>query len=108
MDVANTGAMAGDEVVQLHLTHSGVAGAPIRALRGVERVHLARGAKKTVSFTLQDRDLSIVDEVGKRRIVPGTVDVWIGGGQPVARSGLPKTSGVATRFSIIGEATLPD
>jgi beta-glucosidase len=52
--------------------------------------------------------LSIVDEAGKRRIVPGIVDVWIGGGQPVTRSGLPKTSGVATKFNIAGEATLPD
>jgi len=108
VDVTNTGSMAGDEVVQVYLTHVGVAGAPIRALQGVERVHLARGAKKTVSFTLQDRTLSIVDEAGKRRVVPGSVEVWIGGGQPVTRAGLPKSSGVATKFSIIGEATLPD
>ncbi|MFZ1141255.1 MAG: glycoside hydrolase family 3 C-terminal domain-containing protein [Candidatus Sulfotelmatobacter sp.] len=107
-DVTNTGSMAGDEVVQLYLTHTGVAGVPIRALQGMERVHLARGAKKTVSFTLQDRALSIVDEAGKRRIVPGDVEVWIGGGQPVTRSSLPKPSGVTTRFSIVGEATLPD
>jgi beta-glucosidase len=72
------------------------------------RVHLARGAKQTVSFTLQDRGLSIVDEAGKRRIVPGIVEVWIGGGQSVPRSGLAKTSGVVTKFSILGEATLPD
>jgi len=108
VDVTNTGTMAGDEVVQLYLTHAGVAGAPIRALQGVQRVHLARGAKKTVSFTLQDRGLSIVDEAGKRRIVPGEVDVWVGGGQPVAGSGLPKTAGIATKFSINSEATLPD
>jgi beta-glucosidase len=108
VDVTNTGAMAGDEVVQLYLTHSGVAGAPIRALQGVQRVHLARGATKTVSFSLQDRALSIVDADGKRRIVPGTVNVWIGGGQPVVRSGLPKTSGAATKFNIASEATLPD
>ena len=108
VDVTNTGAMSGDEVVQLYLTHSGVAGAPIRALQGEQRVHLARGAKQTVTFTLQDRALSIVDEAGKRRIVPGVVDVWIGGGQPELRSALPKTAGVATKFTIVGEATLPD
>ena len=108
VDVTNTGAMAGDEVVQLYLTHSGVAGAPIRALQGVQRLHLARGATKTVWFTLQDRALSIVDEAGKRRIVPGVVDVWIGGGQPETRSGLPKTAGVATKFTIVGEAALAD
>jgi len=108
VDVRNTGAMDGDEVVQLYLTHPGVAGAPLRTLQGVQRVHLARGEKKTVSFNLQDRSLSIVDETGKRRIVAGTVEVWIGGGQPVTRPGLPKTAGIATQFSIQGEATLPD
>jgi beta-glucosidase len=108
VDVTNTGSMAGDEVVELYLTHPGVAGAPLRALKGFQRVHLARGQKKTVSFTIRDRDLSIVDESGKRRIVPGKVQVWIGGGQPVARAGLPKTAGAETQFTITSEATLPD
>jgi beta-glucosidase len=108
VDVSNTGSMAGDEVVQLYLTHAAVSGAPIRALQGIQRVHLQRGAKTIVSFTLKDRALSIVDEVGVRRIVPGALDVWIGGGQPATPSGLPTTSGVSTKFSIVGEAALPD
>src|SRR5437899_740758 len=81
-------AMAGDEVVHLYLTHGGVVGAPLRALAGFRRVHLDRGQKETVSFTLRDRDLSVVDESGKRRIIPGTVQAWVGGGQPISRSGL--------------------
>ena len=108
VDVANTGAMAGDEVVQLYLTHPGIAGAPIRALKGFQRVHLSRGEKKTVSFTLRDRLLSVVDEAGKTRIMPGEVKVWIGGCQPVTRSGLPKTAGAETQFAITSESTLPD
>jgi beta-glucosidase len=108
VDVTNSGAMTGDDVVQLYLTHPGVTGAPLRALQGFQRVHLNRGEKKTVSFSLRDRSLSIVDEAGKRRIVPGSVDVWIGGGQPVVRSGLPKTAGAETKFTITSEATLPD
>lgn len=108
VNVTNTGAMAGDEVVQLYLTRPGVAGAPLRALKGFERVHLARGQKTTVSFTLRDRELSIVDEAGKHRIVPGKVEVWVGGGQPVTRSGLAKPAGARTQFKITGEATLPD
>ncbi len=108
VDVANTGAMAGDEVVQLYLTHTGIAGAPLRALQGFQRIHLNRGEKKTVSFSLRDRALSVVDPDGKRRIMPGTVDVWVGGGQPVVRSGLPKTGGAQTQLAITGEATLPD
>jgi beta-glucosidase len=108
VDVSNSGAMAGDEVVQLYVTHPGVAGAPLRALTGFQRVHLDRAQQKTVSFTLGARELSIVDAAGTRRIVPGTVQVWLGGGQPLSRSGLPKTTGVQTQFSVTGEATLPD
>jgi len=108
VDVSNNGTMAGDEVVQLYLTHAGTSGAPLRALAGFRRVHLNRGQKETVSFKLRDRDLSIVDEAGKRRILPGTIQVWVGGGQPVSRTGLPKTAGVQTQFTITSEATLPD
>jgi beta-glucosidase len=108
VEVANIGTMAGEEVVQLYVTHPGTAGAPLRALKGFERVRLDCGQVKTVSFTLSDRDLSIVDPVGKRRNVAGTVQVWVGGGQPIIRTGLPKIAGAQTQLVITGEATLPD
>jgi beta-glucosidase len=107
-DVKNTGAMAGDEVVQLYLTHPGVNGAPLRALKGFVRIHLERGETKAVKFVLDGRDLSIVDQSGKHRIVPGKVDAWIGGGQPVTPASLPKSPGAAAHFIITSEATLPD
>ncbi|HWF93198.1 MAG TPA: glycoside hydrolase family 3 C-terminal domain-containing protein [Terriglobales bacterium] len=107
-DVANTGMMAGDEVVQLYLTHGGIAGAPLRSLEGFQHVHLEPGQKQTVTFTLNDRQLSVVDEAGNRRVMPGNVDVWIGGGQPVSRTGLEKAAGVETHFTITKEATLPE
>jgi beta-glucosidase len=108
VDVTNDGAMAGDEVVQLYVTHRDVKGAPVRALKGVQRIHLAKGEKRSVEFTLHDRDLGIVDESGKHRIVPGPVDVWIGGGQPVSRTGLAMPAGARAQFTITGEAPLPD
>jgi beta-glucosidase len=107
-DVINNGMMDGDEVVQLYLTHTGVPGAPIRALKGFQHLHLERGQRKEVSFTLRDRDLSTVDETGKHCVTPGEVQVWIGAGQPIARSGLLKPAGVATEFTITSKATLPD
>jgi beta-glucosidase len=76
-------------------------------LKGFQRVHLAKGEKKTVSFTLNNRDLSIVDPNGKRRVVAGTVEAWLGGGQPVKRAA-SETPGMKTQFSITGDATLPD
>jgi len=106
--VTNGGSAAGDEVVQLYLAHPGVDGAPIRALAGFQRIHLDAAASKTVDFTLHDRDLSIVDEAGARRVVPGAVDVWIGGGQPIAGPGQPPTKGARTSFEITSGATLED
>src|SRR6266699_80588 len=106
--VTNASSVPGDEVVQLYLAHPGVDGAPIRALAGFQRVHLDAPASKTVDFTLRDRDLSVVDETGVRRIVAGPVDVWIGGGQPVAGPGQPPTTGARTTFTITSGATLED
>jgi beta-glucosidase len=106
--VSNAGSIAGDEVVQLYLNHPGVDGAPIRALAGFERIHLDANASKIVEFILRDRDLSIVDEAGVRRIVPGTVEAWIGGGQPITGPGQPQTKGVRSTFAITSAATLAD
>jgi beta-glucosidase len=108
VDVTNSGGVAGDEVVQLYLTHPGVAGAPLRALKGFQRIHLDKGEKKTVAFVLRARDLSIVDESGKHKVVPGQVDVWVGGGQPVSRKGLTPAAGLKTQFAIAQAAVLPD
>jgi beta-glucosidase len=103
VDVANVGAMDGDEVVQLYASRPDVAGAPIRALAGFQRIHLARGQTRRVQFTLAGRDLSLVDPQGVRRTIPGTVDLWIGGGQPGGAA-----PGVPARFRITSAATLPN
>lgn len=106
--VTNASSVPGDEVVQLYLSHPGVDGAPIRALVGLQRIHLAASASQTVTFTLHDRDISTVDENGVRRLVPGPVDVWIGGGQPIAGPGQPLTNGASAKFTITSAATLDD
>jgi beta-glucosidase len=103
VEVKNAGDRDGDEVVQVYLTQPGAPGAPLRALKGFQRIELKRGEQKTVQFTLRDRDVSIVDPAGQRRIVPGTVQVWIGGGQPVGQ-----TAGVKTQFTLTQAATLAD
>jgi beta-glucosidase len=108
VDVTNSGAMDGDEVVQLYLSHPGKLGAPIRALQGFQRIHLKRGETKTVEFSLRDRSLSLVDAAGVRKVESGEVDVWVGGGQPVARPGLTMASGTKATFTITGGATLPE
>ena len=106
--VTNTGSVSGDEVVQLYLSHPGIEGAPVRSLAGFQRIHLEAAASQTVSFTLRDRDLSIVDESGIRKVLPGSVDIWIGGGQPGAGPGQSETRGARTTFTISSGATLPE
>jgi beta-glucosidase len=106
--VTNSSSIPADEVVQLYLVHPDLEGAPIRALAGFQRLHFDPSASQTVKFTLRDRELSTVDDAGVRRVVPGVVDVWIGGGQPVAGPGQPQTRGAHTKFTITSSATLED
>jgi len=106
--VTNSTSVAGDEVVELYLTHPGIDGAPIRALAGFQRVHLAASGSQTVTFTLHDRDLSTVDDQGVRKVVPGPVEVWIGGGQPISGPRQPATKGISAKFNITSAATLDE
>ena len=101
--VKNTGKMAADEVVQVYLTHPGEKGAPLRALVGFRRVHLDPGETQKVEVAIPNRNLSLVDQKGARRIAPGTLDVWVGGGQP---AGSVKTAGLSGSVKITGAAVL--
>ena len=82
VDVTNAGEMAGDEVVQLYLTDvAASAPVPIRTLVGFDRITLRRGEKRTVTFTITPRQMSLIDERGKRVIEPGEFAISVGGGQ---------------------------
>jgi len=106
VDIANTGARDGDEVAQLYVSR-GAAGAPIRSLKGFQRVALKAGETKTLTFELDPAALSVVDAAGVRAVEAGPVDLWIGGGQPVSRPGLAKPAGVSVRFAVLGRKVLP-
>ena len=101
--VTNTGKMAGDEVVELYLKFPDVAGAPIRALRGFRRIHLAAGQTQLVRFQLARRDLSMVTATGNRIVAAGNYTVSVGGGQP--GTGAPSVSGT---FQVNGQIQLPE
>jgi beta-glucosidase len=79
---SNTGKVAGDEIVQLYLHFPPLPGAPIRALRGFERVHLQPGARQKVNLHLDARDLSMVTDSGDIIVAGGKYTVSVGGGQP--------------------------
>ena len=80
--VTNSGARAGEEVVELYLTPPAFEGAPRLALRGFQRVALGAGESRTVSFELSPRDLSFVTRDGDRQVMAGTYQVSVGSGQP--------------------------
>jgi beta-glucosidase len=80
LDVENTSAVAGDEVVQLY-THqrSGSASRPRRELKGFTRLHLGAGEKRTVSLKLQAKDLGFWSpQTHQWSVEPGPFDLWAG------------------------------
>jgi beta-glucosidase len=101
--VTNTGKRPGDEVAELYLNFPDVKGAPLRALRGFQRLHLDPGASQTVKFELKPRDLSIVTDAGEPIIAEGQYKISVGGGQP--GTGAPAVAGT---FQIKGKVTLPE
>ncbi|WP_244874636.1 glycoside hydrolase family 3 protein [Asticcacaulis benevestitus] len=104
--VSNSGGVDSDEVVQLYVSHPGEKNVPIRALERFERIHLKAGETKTVSFTLDSRALSTVNQDGTRSVKPGKVAIWLGGGQPDNRKGLGKTAGAAAALTITSTQVL--
>jgi beta-glucosidase len=73
--VRNTSARDGDEVVQLYVDGGPGDEAPIRSLRGFQRIHLRAGESREVSFTLGSDD-----------VPESPVAVSVGGGQPLDRT----------------------
>jgi beta-glucosidase len=101
--ITNVGKRAGDEVAQLYLTFPKVAGAPLKALRGFQRIHLEPGASQTVKFELNPRDMSMVTEAGDPIVAEGAYTLSIGGGQPGTAA--PVVTG---NFSVQGTQKLPE
>ncbi|RNJ64457.1 MAG: beta-glucosidase [Porphyrobacter sp. IPPAS B-1204] len=61
--VANNGSRTGDEVVQLYITRTGLpVSRPVLELKGFQRVTLAPGESRTLTFTIPARQLAIWDE----------------------------------------------
>jgi beta-glucosidase len=103
-DITNAGAMAGDEVAELYLAPPKTAVSPNLALAGFERVHLNAGETKHVSFHLDPRTLSQVDDKGVRAVTPGKYRVFLGGSQP---NGDAAQGVVHSDFLISGKQELP-
>jgi beta-glucosidase len=81
VDVKNTGAREGDEVVQLY-TRDVVSSVTTyeKNLRGFERVHLKPGETKSVRFTLTADDLALWNREMHFVVEPGKFKLMIGSG----------------------------
>ena len=77
--VTNSGGRAGDEVAQLYLRDdvSSVT-TYVKVLRGFERIHLAPGETKEVTFHLTPQDLGLWNRDNHFVVEPGTFTVMVG------------------------------
>jgi beta-glucosidase len=94
VDVTNAGDREGDEVVQLYLTDvAASAPVPIRTLVAFDRISLRPNEKRNITYTITPRQMSLIDEQGKRVIEPGEFLINVGGGQHGGLSGRFTVSG---------------
>jgi beta-glucosidase len=79
-EVTNTGAVAGDEVVQLYIHQKwGTDSRPLRELKGFERVTLQPGETKTVTFHLGPDELRYWSTNANGWIQDAApFDIWVG------------------------------
>jgi beta-glucosidase len=79
VDVTNTGARAGDEVVQVYLRDvvSSVT-RPVKELAAFARITLKPGERRTVTLPIGPDALSLVDRSMRRVVEPGAFEVLIG------------------------------
>jgi beta-glucosidase len=101
-DVKNTGKLAGEEVAELYLTPPHTEVSPNQALSGFTRVQLSPGQTKHVTFALDPRTLSQVDDKGVRAVTPGSYRLILSGAQPSEAS-----SSQTAHFTIEGTSELP-
>ncbi len=77
--VRNTGARAGDEVVQLYLRDREASiTRPVKELKGFQRVTLAPGEAKEVSFTLASDTFALWNADMEEVVEPGLFDIMVG------------------------------
>lgn len=79
VDVSNTGAVAGDEVVQLYLSDRFASVTrPCMELAGFRRITLKPGEQKKVTFTLQMSQTAFLDQELLWKVEEGDMDVLVG------------------------------
>jgi len=77
-EVKNTGKVAGEEVVELYVRLQGTSVVePLRKLKAFERVSLAAGESKKVTFKLAPDAFAIWDIHNELAVEPSAVHIWV-------------------------------
>lgn len=77
--VSNTGTISGATIPQIYLSYPEEANAPVRSLRGFDKVSLSPGTSGTLEFPLTRRDLSYWDTTSQQWTLPtGKIGVHAG------------------------------
>ncbi|MBK6389274.1 MAG: glycoside hydrolase family 3 C-terminal domain-containing protein [Saprospiraceae bacterium] len=92
--VSNTGARAGDEVVQLYIKNlNDIPNQPIHSLKAYKRIHLDPGESQMVNLNLRADAFAYIDDQGEKKFDGEKFKVFVGGGQP----GFDNTSQVVSK-----------
>ena len=96
LEVCNTGARAGDEVVQLYVNDR-VASVtrPVLELKGFARISLEAGARRRVIFGLDLGQLAFYDREMRLIVEPGEIGIMLGASSADLR--------LETTIEIVGE-----
>jgi beta-glucosidase len=79
VEVENTGARVGDEVVQLYIRDVAASVTrPVRELKGFQRITLRPGEKRRVEFTLAPEHLGFYNQNMRFVVEPGEFNVFVG------------------------------
>ena len=82
VDIENTGEFDTDEVVQVYIKDTCRYAVPNHKLCGFERVHLAKGEKKTVKLSLDKDMFTAVDKNGEKVVFSHSFTLYAGVSQP--------------------------
>jgi beta-glucosidase len=89
VDVTNTGSRPGEEIVQLYVRLIGTSvSQPVRALKGFERVALAPGETKKLTFALAPEAFALWNDRNEWVVEPTRTAIWI---SPDSARGSPAT-----------------
>jgi len=106
VEVENTVARDGDEVVELYtkILDANVP-VPVHALQGFKRIFLRSGEKKTVEFDLKPEQFSIINNKNQCVVEPGRLQLYVGGCQP-SQKALTSGNVLKAELKIIGDVNI--